>query len=72
MIRLIYALVGIVGPAGGGPAGMTPLRPWQAPLATLAAKAVQPITARVVGRGFLPEKLHDGHLPTAPPRKSIM
>ncbi|MHA7176448.1 FAD-dependent monooxygenase [Arthrobacter sp. Sr24] len=40
----------------------TPLRPWQARLATLAAKAVQPITARVVGRGFLPEKLHDGRL----------
>ncbi|MEV8144527.1 FAD-dependent oxidoreductase [Specibacter sp. NPDC078709] len=50
----------------------TPLRPWQARLATLAAKAVQPITARVVGRGFLPEKLHDGRLLAAPRRKFIM
>ncbi len=31
---------------------------WQARLATLAAKAAQPVTARVVGRGFLPEKHH--------------
>lgn len=38
------------------------LRPWQARLATLAAKAVQSVTARVVGRGFLPEKLHERHL----------
>ena len=48
-----------------------PLRPWQARLATLAAKAVQPVTARVVGRGFLPEKLHERHL-QKPRQKFIM
>ncbi len=40
----------------------TPMTPLQARLATLAAKAAQPVMARLVGRGFLPEKLHRGQL----------
>lgn len=34
--------------------------PWQARLATLAATTARPLTARLVGRGFRPEKLRRG------------
>lgn len=43
--------------SGAGIATDVDLPAWQARLATLAAKAAQPVTARVVGRGFLPERL---------------
>jgi 2-polyprenyl-6-methoxyphenol hydroxylase-like FAD-dependent oxidoreductase len=43
--------------AGAGAAGADSMPPWQARLATLASKAARPFTARLVGRGFLPEQL---------------
>lgn len=33
---------------------------WQGRLATLGSKAARPVMARLVGRGFLPERLHGG------------
>ncbi|NVN00002.1 FAD-dependent oxidoreductase [Arthrobacter sp. SDTb3-6] len=33
------------------------MAPWQARLATLGSKAARPVVARLVGRGFLPERL---------------
>ena len=49
-----------------GMAADADLRPWQARLATLAAKAAQPGMARLVGRGILPERLHHGQLRNPP------
>ncbi len=42
------------------------LRPWQARMATLGVRTAQPVMARLVGRGFLPEKLHRGQLRNPP------
>ncbi|MGO4382969.1 FAD-dependent oxidoreductase [Specibacter sp. RAF43] len=38
-------------------AGTAPMSPWQQHAATLAATCARPLLSRLVGRGFLPEKL---------------
>ncbi|PYI67474.1 monooxygenase [Arthrobacter livingstonensis] len=43
-----------------GAARLDSMPQWQARLATLAATAARPFTARLVGRGFLPERLRSG------------
>ncbi len=47
-----------------GAAGLESMSQWQARLATLAATAARPLLARLVGRGFLPERLGSSGKPS--------
>lgn len=56
-VRLMQPLQAQVHKLLAGAGGVDSMPPWQARLATLASKAARPITARLVGRGFRPERL---------------
>jgi 2-polyprenyl-6-methoxyphenol hydroxylase-like FAD-dependent oxidoreductase len=45
-----------------GTAGAAPMPPWQQHAATLAVTCARPLLSRLVGRGFLPEKLTAAHV----------